>query len=396
MKMLSSKERLLRAINLEETDRIPLWLKFFERSYLLDPNAQWRNQFERVDQLLTLGLDDAVGISPPLAINKDVKIRKWKEIEPGEKYPVIAKEYETPRGFLRQVVRQTPDRPHPDDAHIFDDYNVPSARTKKYLVEDMNDLDALSLLFSQPNDDELSRFRNHTEQVKKFAMEKEVIVEGSGPMLGDAAVWLCGVNKVILATLKEPEFLRRLLSIVHEWDMMQIRLLGEVGGVDVIFHRGWYESTVFWSPKAYRTYLAPLIREEIELVHKVGAKFGYIMTREMTPLLEVFKEIGIDIIFGPDPVEGRCDLHQMKTEVRDHICLWGGVNSAVTLEFGTKKEIKKAVAEAIRTLAPGGGFILGPIDCIYGRTAGTRETPPSSIGYIIEAWRELREYPSSP
>lgn len=393
---LSSRERLLRAINLEEPDHTPLWLRFFERAYLLDKDRKWHSQFERVDQLLKVGLDDSVAISPPLTLHKEVRIRKRRETLQGEQYPLLIKEYETRKGTLRQVARQTPDWPRGDDLNIFDDYNVPRARTKNYLVENIMDLEALSCLFSEPSDHELKIFRTYAEKAKNFAKERGVLIEGGGPMLGDAAIWLCGVERVVLATIKEPEFLHRLLNIIHEWDMMRIRLLLEVGDVDVIFHRGWYESAIFWSPKAYGIFLAPLLREEIEVVHKAGAKFGYIMTREMMSLLEIFKEIGIDVLFGPDPAEGKCDLHRMKTEAGDEICLWGGVNSAVTLELESREHIRDAVANAVRTLAPGGGFILGLVDCIYGRTPGTRETPSNSIRYVIEAWHESCGYPSPP
>ena len=75
----------------------------------------------------------------------------------------------------------------------------------------------------------------------------------------------------------------------------------------------------------------------------------------------------------------------------DDICLWGGVNSAATLEQGSKGQIGDAVSEAIRTLAPGGGFILGLVDAIFGRTAGTVETPSESFECVIDLWRKMRE-----
>lgn len=278
---LSSSERLLKAIDLEEPDHIPLWLRFFSRQYLMDENRPWNDQFDRVDQLLSLGLDDTVAISAPLSHHKEVRIRKWKELEKGT-YPLIVKEYETVRGTLRQVARQTPDWPQGDDISIFDDYNVPRARTKKYLVENAADLDMLGFLFGESTREELTGFHRYATEVRKFARSRGVLIEGEGPMLGDAAVWLCGIDKVILAEVKEPQFLHQLLKIIHGWDMMRIHLLLDVG-VDVVFHRGWYESAMFWSPRAYEKFLAPLIREEVDAVHRAGAKFGYIATRDIVP-----------------------------------------------------------------------------------------------------------------
>lgn len=387
---LSSRERLLGAINLEEPDRVPLWLRFFGRQYFVDEGRPWDDQFGRADQLLSLGIDDSVGISPPLGRREGVRIRKWKEADAGEKYPLIIKEYETEGGALRQVARQTPDWPQGDDVHIFDDYNVPPARTKKYLVENAADLEALNCLFGEPTDEELDGFNAHAGKVRDFSRSREVLFEGEGPMLGDAAVWLCGIERVVLAEVRDQRFLHRLLGIIHGWDMLRIRLLLEAG-VDVVFHRGWYESAMFWSPKAYREFLAPLIREEVEAVHGAGAKFGYIATRDIIPLLGIYIEMGVDLLFGPDPVEGNCDLRRVKEEAGEGICLWGGVNSAVSLEQGSEGQIGEAVLEAIRTLAPGGGFILGLVDAVFGRTSGTVETPSDSLRWVIDFWVKMRE-----
>ncbi|MBO3803973.1 MAG: hypothetical protein JTT11_08935 [Candidatus Brockarchaeota archaeon] len=389
MKGESSRERLLKAINLEEPDRVPLWLRFFERRYLLDRNETWNDQYGRVDQLLRMGLDDAVEIHAPLVYDEQVKVRKSKVAEPGERYPLIVVEYETAKGKLMQIARQTPDRPRGDGIGLFDDYNVPRARTKKYLVENSADLEALSCLFDDQAGKGRGDFLKRAKKVRDFAGSRGVLVEGGGPMLGDAAVWLCGIDRVVLSEVKDKPFLHRLLGIIHGWDMAGIRLLLEAG-VDVVFHRGWYES-MFWSPRAYAEFLEPLIEEEVKAVHGAGAKFGYISTRDTMPLLGSLRGMGVDLLFGPDPVEGNCDLRRVKKEVGEDICLWGGVNSSVTLELGGKEQVEEAVAAAFRELAPGNGFILGLVDAVFGKTPGTVETPASSLACVIECWRRLCE-----
>lgn len=381
-------------MNHEEPDHVPLVLRFFHRNFLMDKTQEWHNQFERADQLIKLGLDDFISVYAPLPYAPEVEVRTSRVSQPGEKYPVLVKEYETPKGVLRHAVRQTPDWPHGDEVPILDDFTVPEARTKKYPVENMQDLRSLSCLFSEPKGKELNYFREYMRKVRSFGRQRNVLVEAEGPFLGDGAIWLCGVRRVLVSTIKNTEFIHRLLGIIHEWDMMRIRLIIEVGGADIIFHRGWYESPVFWSPKAYKTFLAPLIREEIELVHKAGLKFGYIMTRRQSPLYETLKGLGVDVLFGPDPVEGEIDNAEMKRVIGDKICLWGGVNSFVTLEFGTAREIRDAVAESVEKLAPGGGFILSAVDCITGKGPGVRETPTASLASFIDTWSRLGDYSS--
>ena len=389
---LSSRERLLRSINFEEPDHVPLLLSFFNRAHLMEKSREWHNQFEKAYDLLEFGLDATVGLSPPLPLNEQVRVTKGKVSQAREEYPLLIKEYETPKGVLRQVVRRTRDWPYGDGLPIFSDFTVPRARTKEYLVENIRDLQPLSSLFGKPSGDELNNFHEHAQKVRRFAKERDLLIEAYGPMLGDGAVWLCGVERVVLATIKNPEFLHRLLEIIHNWDMMRIRLILEIG-VDIVIHRGWYESPVFWSPKAYETFLAPLLSEEIDLVHKAGVKFGYIMTRKQTLLFDILKELEIDVLNGPDPVQGEVDMLRMKKEIGDQICLWGGVNSYVTLESGSRETVKDAIVHAIRKLAPGSGFILGAVDAITGEGPGTRETPLISITSLIDTWRQLGNYP---
>jgi len=388
---LSSKKRLLSAIIHSEVDHVPFYQKFWDRGYLSDRGDGWRDQFERVRKTTRLGLDDTVGFEIPRAFSPEVRITRRKEMVPGELHPLLFQEYQTQKGTLRQIVRQTKDWPHGDNVPIFTDYVVPRTRSKKYLVETIDDVEAVSSLFSNPEKDQLRKFEEQVNQVRHFANENELLVEcgltfssewadGDGIFLGDALPWLCGVENAVTLAYKNPDLVHRLLDVILEWSSRCIELISEVGGCDVIVHRGWYES--FWSPKLYRTFLVPRMKKEIELVHRAGAKFCYVMSSGIMPYLDLFKEMDIDILYGVDPVQGGADLKRVKQAIGDRVCIWGGVNSAVTLT-GSKHGVEKAVQEAVEILAPGGGFILGAIDQLFGDTVW------DNFMTMIQTWRRL-------
>jgi len=383
---LYSRDRVIAAVNCEEPDRVPIYLRPFERNYLMDNSKVWRSQFERVEMFLSLGLDDILSIQTPLTMSSEVEVRVFKKIESGEEYPLLVKEYHTSKGVLRHVVRMTRDWPHGEDIPIFSDYIVPKARTKKYLVEGEEDLDALSVLFRRPEGLAVENFLKEADVVREFAEENNVLVEGWGPMGGDAVVWLCGVENVIRWAFTKPEFLMRLLRIVLGWDLWSIELLSKVKCVDLIIHRGWYENINFWPPRLYKKFIAPILRREADEVHKSGLKFGYIMTTGVMPILDYVKDCEVDLLLGIDPVQDRVDFKVLKEKLDGRVCVWGGVNSAVTLR-STRAVIKRAVYEAIENLAPGGGFILGAVDALF------KDTPSEGVGAFIEAWREKCAYP---
>ena len=132
---------------------------------------------------------------------------------------------------------------------------------------------------------------------------------------------------------------------------------------------------------------APRIKKEVDLTHRAGAKFCYVMTSGIMPFLGFFKEMGVDILYGVDPVQGNADLQKVKETLRGQVCIWGGVNSVVTLT-GSKQGVVKAVEEAIRILEPDGGFILGAIDQLF------EDTIWDNFMTMIHTWRKLTGAPN--
>ena len=105
------------------------------------------------------------------------------------------------------------------------------------------------------------------------------------------------------------------------------------------------------------------------------------------PMLDMLAEAGIDVLIGLDPVQGKGTQFQaMKKRIGDRVCLWGGVNGFVTMEMGTPDEVRAEVRSALETLAPGGGFILSPVDNVTQNTERVWE----NIRALIDEWRQGR------
>ena len=105
--------------------------------------------------------------------------------------------------------------------------------------------------------------------------------------------------------------------------------------------------------------------------------------------MDAFVDIGYDTHIYIDPVMGGAsvDLRKVKSAFEKKIAVIGGVNSAVTLERGSRDAIRHEVFEAVETLGPGGGLVLTPVDCI------SASTPWVNIEILIDAWKEIRNYP---
>ncbi len=382
-----SRERLLTAIDCKVPDRVPLYIREF--STVRVPNhLRHKAAFERVLRWAALEVDDIIDMPAPWGHHPSVTTRAWRE-EPtaDEQYPLLHKEYDTPAGTLRQIVRKTPDEagwpPQMDEIQLIDDFNVP--RAVEHAVSGPEDLPKLRYLLTEPSKDQLAAFRTQMKETRDWAQEHGTLLAGWGSCGADGAVWFCGMEGAVLAAMDSPDFMDELLDIIHAYDKRCIELHVEQG-VDMIVHRGWYQTTRLWSPALYRRFIKPRLNELVSLAHQNGTRFAYTMSSGIMPLLDDFLDIGFDCLYHVDPVQGDADLKAVKEKLGGKIALLGGMNSTVTMNFGTREEIRQAVFNAVEMLAKDGGFILNPVDNVW------PDTPKESIDTLIEAWREVRDY----
>lgn len=398
-KSLSSRDRMRQALSPPgEPDRVPCCFMIFSAL-----KAQCEDPFEFVERQLDLGLDAVVELpaSPsdvqsehadlhglPVRLDSRVTIREWREERPGERYPLLGKAYDTPEGTLTVVVRKTEDWPYGDHVPFLDDFLVP--RSPKALITGPEDLSGLRYLLTPPSSEDIRTFREEARKAKAFADRHGLLVTGGWGVGLEAGAWLCGLENLILYAMDRPEFVEELTAMIAAWNRQRMEVLLDEG-VDLFIRRGWYEGTDFWSPALYRRFVFPSLRQEVRWAHQAGAKFGYIQTSGTMPLLELLLEAEVDVLIGVDPVQGKgTDLRAMKERVGEKMCLWGGVNGFLTVELGSETEVREAVYNAIRTLAPGGGFILSPVDNVRDPS----EHAWRNVRTMIEAWKEVGEYPN--
>ena len=310
---MSSRERLLCALRHEEPDHVPLWNLW----RMSDPPFACSNQTERVEGVLALGLDDTLLLEPPLGkteyydVNRvpGVGVKVRIETREGEPYPLLFKEYDTPAGNLRQVVRLTEDWPHGEDTRLFSDYNVP--RSLEFVVKEPVDLPRLKYLLPEPSKAQLDEFRTEAARLRKDARRLGVLLEGGWTTLGDALVWLVGMEAVLYLQMDQPDFIEELLELVCEFELSRVELLLEEGA-EAIVHSAWYENTDFWTPRNFRSMLKPRLKRIADLAHQGGARFNYIITNSWAPLMNDLAEIGVDSIVGVDNIQGKADFGPVK------------------------------------------------------------------------------------
>jgi len=377
---MSSRERLLAAINHEEVDRIPICFRD-----VAPLENRWNTPFERVLVLRELGVDDKLFLYPPSTdtatietdmtgmiyavygasmwpIHPDVRVRDWTDNTVDERYPVAVKEIETPKGMLRSSAR------------ITDDWQVSAlplvsdhlwSRGIDYPVKGPEDLEKLRYLLHDPFAGDLSSFHENARSVKDFAAKHDVLVEGDVNSFTNIALSLRGPQNLMCDIADGNGLADELLEMVAAWNLKRLELMLDVG-IDTVYHTACYETTAFWSPDMYRRHFRPHLEKKLALIHEAGAKLHYYMDLGVMPLINDFVEMGIDILSTLDPAPlGDTDISEFKSRAGKNICLWGGVDAPHVIEQGSVDDVRSAVRDIIKIAAPGGGFVLSTADSVW-------------------------------
>ncbi len=394
-KPLTSRERMIRALNHQEVDYVPCAFMSFAAM-----RGRCQDAYELAEKELAMGLDSWLFVPSswrherpnhpdlrglPVRLPPSVEVQLWMETLPGEPFPILHKEYRTPAGTLTTQVRKTEDWPYGNAVPLMGDYQA--SRAIKHLITSRADLDVLRTILAPPTPEDIAAFHAEMERARAFSARYGVLIAGGWGVGADMAGWLCGLENMMFLAMDQPDFLADLLATIAAWNEQRMKVILEAG-VDLFIRRAWYESADFWSPRLYRQFLLPTLKREVALAHEHGTPFGYIMTSNALPMLDHILEAGVDALIGVDPLQHGVDapLQVMRDRLGGRVCLWGGVNGAITVEQGTADDVRAAVAHALEVMRGINGFILSPVDNITEITPNTWR----NVDVFIETWKQLR------
>ena len=388
----SSRDRMLAALNCQTPSKTPCSFMLFGALH-----KQSVSYLDFVDRQLELGLDPYVMIPPrppdiendhynlyglPVHYHPQVVVEENIQPGSGNAAPLLHKTYQTPRGDLTAIVRQTEDWRWGDHVPFLDDYLIP--RSEKFIVENADDLHAFQYLLEPPSDEIIAGFQQDSAPAIAYAREHELLLAGGWGVGADLIGWVHGLNPLVYDIYDRPGFILDLLKMIGKWNRQRMAAI-LAAGVDLFIKRAWYENADFFSPGVWAEMIQPELRQDVELAHQAGAKFGYIITASAMPLLEQIADTGVDVIIGIDPET--YDLAATKAALKGRVCLWGGINGHLTVEHGTPERVKGEVSAALQSLGPD-GFILSPVDNVREAT----DQAMHNVAVLIEAWETETSY----
>lgn len=221
-----------------------------------------------------------------------------------------------------------------------------------------------------------------------------------GLALGDLGIWsAAGLKKTpgirepedwYMAHVLYPNYVKEVYGYITGIALANLKLYRQAVGnrIQVIGICGTDFGTQrgeFMSPDMFREFYLPHIKKVNDWVHKnTQWKTFYHTCGSVVNILDDLVNAGMDVL---NPVQ--CSAKGMKPdylkrEYGDRITFWGGaVDTQKTLPFGTVEEVKEEVMERLETFSVNGGFVCNT-------THNIQENTP--IENILSYFETLNEF----
>lgn len=237
------------------------------------------------------------------------------------------------------------------------------------------------------------RFAGLAEAAEAIQKGGKATVFVSGINLFEMACLLRGMENILTDILADKEFFAALHGRLRDMALASIReasrQFGRYIDVFVISDDLGSQEAPLISPQAYREMVKPHQAAVIAAIkQETKAKVFFHSDGNIYPLLGDMIEVGVDIINPVQTSAGEMgDTARLKREFGRHVTFNGGIDTRWVLPRGSVKDVRDEVRRRIRDLAPGGGYIASAVHCIQ------PDVPPENVVAMCDEVREYGRYP---
>ncbi|MCE5268056.1 MAG: hypothetical protein LLG00_09240 [Planctomycetaceae bacterium] len=382
---MSSRERVLRALNHEVPDRAPIDL---------GGNQTGIHKFAYEALVKHLGIADELRIMDAVQQLARPCEAVLERFHVDTRYIAAG----APEGFdgrIRQNVRDgrlwhdlrdefgvvwsMPD----DRPYYMDISRHPLARAT---IKDLAD-------YPFPKGDDPSRFAGLREQASRLRGETPyAVVSGISGVVYETCWYLRGLESWFMDLVSDPAFCEALLDQVLRFWLDWFRLfLDEVGDlVDVIMIGDDLagQTGPLFRPEVYRRIVKPRQKRLVQYIRsRTKAKVWYHTCGACIPYIPDLIDNGIDALNPVQLSAKDMDPAALKSRFGDRMVFWGGaIDSQHVLPKASPDVVRDQVRRNVEALKPGGGYVFNSVHNIQ---AGV---PPENIVAMFDAGYEFGFY----
>jgi uroporphyrinogen-III decarboxylase len=194
------------------------------------------------------------------------------------------------------------------------------------------------------------------------------------------------IEEWYISTVTRREYIREVFARQAEIAVENLKCIHQAVGdkVHVVFMDGTdlaSQNSLFCSPDTYRDLYLPYAKQVNDWVH-AHAKWKTLKhcCGGCEPLIDGFLDAGYDVLNPVQTSARGMDPQHLVDMFGDRIVFWGGgVDTQQTLPFGTPDEVRRQVKERVKVFGQKNGYIFNPIHNIQ------CNTPTENVLAMFEA-----------
>ena len=360
---MTSKERMLIALNLGKPDRLPVTIHQWQEYHL----KKYMNGMSELEAFIKCGLDAAVTFYPAYTMpeSNDWRVESSSHVT-DEGITVTDYVIHTPEGDLK--------------------YQVCSNAFPSWYSEHMI-----------KRDEDIYLYKKYCPPWKIRARELEEIYD----QVGDHGILRCGIpqyqggcyqaaqvmygtENLIYACYDKPDFVHEFLQIILEKKLEYIYTQLKNKKVDLVETGGGGSSDTIISPALHKEFCEPYDKRIHDALHHVGHIAVYHTCGGMMSILDSILNNGCDAseTLSPPEIGGNITGGRIvKEKLGSRIALIGGLDQVNVLTHGDEALIRKTVHSLFETYGNNGGYIISACDHFF-------EAPVSNLVAFANAARE--------
>ena len=157
--------------------------------------------------------------------------------------------------------------------------------------------------------------------------------------------------------------------------------IGAVFSPDDIAHN----TGLLINPAYLRKHLFPWYKKMGDVCRDKGIGYIFHSDGDCTDIMDDLIEAGFDAF---NPIQPNCmDIVEVKKKWGEKLCLIGNINLDSTLTLGSPEDVRAEVYERIRTIGPGGGYMVASSNSL------TDYVPLDNMKAMLNATVEFGSYP---
>jgi uroporphyrinogen decarboxylase len=170
---------------------------------------------------------------------------------------------------------------------------------------------------------------------------------------------LRGFENVLVDSILNPGFYEELLDRILEMQLRLVDQLLELPVDGIYLGDDWGDQRgVILGPDRWRQFIKPRTAKLYERVRSAGK---VVLTHCCGNVMEIIPDMidmGLDVLESLQPEA--MDVYEIKRKYGKDLRLWGALGTQHVLPFGSPQEVRDEIHRLIEELGRGGGYILSP------------------------------------